>query len=145
VYFCGGDPAALREARRARALVATARELPTLREARVELDALTQSSTDESERYQPGELDPPPRRLVTTEGRNGGHYLEGELKGRWAAAPLPGPLADTYGAGDTFAAALAFALGVGKSTDEALAVAAESAAAAMTWPGAGTGGGRRSE
>ena len=144
VYFSGGDPAALREARRARALVATARELATLREAGVELDALTQSSTDESERYRPGDLDPPPRRVVTTEGWDGGHYVEGDLKGRWAAAPLPGPLADTYGAGDTFAAALAFALGVGKSTDDALDIAAKNAAAAMTRPGAGISRGRRS-
>jgi ribokinase len=145
VYFCGGDPAALREARRAGALVATAREPQKLREAGVGLDALTQSSTDESERYQPGDLDPPPRRVVTTEGRNGGHYLEGERTGRWLAAPLPGPLADTYGAGDSFAAALAFALGAGKPTEEALAFAAESAAEAMTVRGAGLNRGRRSE
>jgi ribokinase len=137
VYFCGGDPGALREARRARALVATARELPTLREAGVELDALVQSSTDASERYRPGDLDPPPRRVVTTEGRKGGHYTEADRTGRWEAAPLPGSLADTYGAGDSFAAALAFALGTGHSTDEALAVAASAAAAAMTTPGAG--------
>jgi ribokinase len=144
VYFCGGDPAALREARRARAPVATARELPTLRQAGVELDALTQSSTDESERYKAGDLDPAPRRVVTTEGRNGGHYVEGDLKGRWAAASLPAPLADTYGAGDSFAAALAFALGTDKPTEEALAFAAESAAAAMTIRGAGLSRGRRS-
>lgn len=135
VYLCGADPGAVREARRARALVATARELATLKEARVELDALVQSGSDESERYRPGDLDPPPRRVVTTEGRKGGHYVEGDRKGRWAAAPLPGPLADVYGAGDSFAAGLAFALGTGKSTDEALAVAAESAAHQMTNPG----------
>jgi ribokinase len=140
VYFCGGDPGAVGEARRARALVATARELPTLREAGVELDALIQSSTDVSERYSVGALDPPPRRVVTTEGRNGGHYAEGDRKGRWRAAPLPGPLADTYGAGDSFAAALAFALGIGKSTDEALEIAAEAAAYQMTNPGLRGGG-----
>jgi ribokinase len=138
VYFCGGDPAALRSARRARALVATARELATLQEAGVELDALVQSAKDPSERFQPGDLDPPPRRVVTTEGRRGGHYLENGRQGSWRGAPLPGPLADTYGAGDTFAAALAFALGSGRSTDEALALAAERAALAMTRRGVGT-------
>jgi ribokinase len=137
VYLCGGDPGAVREARRARALVATARELPTLREAGVELDALVQSSTDESERYRPGDLDPPPRVVVTTENREGGHYVEGDRKGRWQAAPLPGPLVDTYGAGDTFAGALAYALGVGRELDAALALAARAAAAAMTRSGAG--------
>jgi ribokinase len=137
VYLCGADPAAVREARRARVLVATARELSMLRESGVELDALVQSATDESERYQPGDLEPPPRRVVTTEGRQGGRYVEGDREGRWEAAPLPGPLADTYGAGDTFAAALALGLGAGRSTDDALAFAARAAAGAMTIPGAG--------
>lgn len=135
VYFCGGDPGALRLARRARVVVATARELPTLAQARVELDALVQSASDVSERYRPGDLDPPPRRVVTTEGRKGGQYVEGNRQGRWEAAPLPGPLIDVYGAGDSFAAGLAFALGTGKPTDEALAVAAQFAAHQMTNPG----------
>jgi ribokinase len=132
VYFCGGDAGALREARRARVLVATARELPTLAEAGVELDALVQSGDDESERYRPGELEPAPRLVATTEGQAGGRYVAGQRAGRWAATPLPGPLADTYGAGDSFAAGLAFALATGRSTDEALAFAAERAAVAMT-------------
>ena len=136
VYLCGGDPGAVREARRARALVATARELPTLREAGVELDVLIQSASDESERYQ-GDLDPPPRVVVTTEARKGGRYVAGDRTGRWEAAPLLGPLVDTYGAGDTFAAALAYGLGESFSIDDALALAAKSAAAAMTRRGAG--------
>ena len=77
--------------------------------------------------------------MVTTEGRRGGRYVEGDREGQWEAAPLPGPLADTYGAGDTFAAALALGLGAGRSTDDALAFAARAAAEAMTVPGAGTG------
>jgi ribokinase len=132
VYFCGGDASALREARRARVLVATARELPTLRDAGVELDALVQSGTDVSERYQPGDLEPTPRAVVTTEGRSGGHYATGGQEGRWEPAPLPGPLVDVYGAGDSFAAGLAFALGGGQSVEDAVTVAAQSAAAAMT-------------
>jgi ribokinase len=132
VYFCGGDAAALREARRARALVATARELATLKEGAVELDALVQSATDASERYRSGDLDPPPRLVVTTEGRKGGRYVSREHKGGWAAATLPGPLADAYGAGDCFAAGLAFALGAGESIERAVALAADSAAKQMT-------------
>jgi ribokinase len=136
VYFTGGDPDALKEARRARALVATARELTTLKDAGVQLDAVVHSGIDAGEPYQPGDLDPPPRLVVTTEGASGGSYLEGEREGRWAAAPLPGPLVDTYGAGDSFAAGLAYALGAGLPTEEALAVAARVAAEAMTAPGA---------
>ncbi|HXF98821.1 MAG TPA: PfkB family carbohydrate kinase, partial [Gaiellaceae bacterium] len=72
VYFCAGDVDALRRARRARVLVATARELPTLRRGAVELDALVGSAADEAERYRPGDLDPEPRLVVTTSGALGG-------------------------------------------------------------------------
>jgi ribokinase len=136
VYFTGGDPAALREARRATVLVATARELPTLKEAGVQLDALVQSSNDEAEQYRPGELDPAPLLVVTTDGRKGGRYVENDAPGTWEAAPLPGPVVDAYGAGDSFAAGLTFALGEGRSTQEALDFAARSGAQAMTRRGA---------
>ena len=53
-------------------LVATARELATLRQASVELDALVASGKDEAERYHPGDLDPEPRLVVTTSGALGG-------------------------------------------------------------------------
>jgi ribokinase len=135
-YFTGGDPAALREARRARVLVASARELPTLKEAAVELDVLIQSGSDAGERYRPGDLDPPPRMVVTTEGRGGGQFVAGDHEGRWGAAPLPGPPVDAYGAGDSFAAALALALGEGRAPDDALAFAARCAAYALTVRGA---------
>ena len=52
VYFTAGDAEAVRQARRARVLVATARELPTLHAAGVELDALVASGEDDAERYQ---------------------------------------------------------------------------------------------
>lgn len=138
VYFTGGDPAALREARRARVLVATARELPTLKEAGVQLDALVQSGEDKGEQYLPGELQPAPRLLVTTAGRKGGTFIgaTGDEGGTWEAAPLPGPIVDAYGAGDSFAAGLTFALGEGRPTKEALAFAARCGAEAMTRRGA---------
>jgi ribokinase len=135
VYFTAGDEAALGQARRAGVLVATARELGTLRSAGIQLDALVHSARDPAERYEPGQLDPPPRLVVSTEGSDGGRFVGDGKEGRWAPTPLPGPLADTYGAGDSFAAALAFALGAGRPTDEALDVAAEAAAYQLTQPG----------
>ena len=72
VYFTGGDAAALRAARVARSLVATARELPTLVEAEVQLDALVRSGRDPGETYEEGWLDPPPRIAVATEGPRAG-------------------------------------------------------------------------
>ncbi len=136
VYFTAGDPAALRAARKARVLVATARELPTLQEAHVELDALVHSGTDLAERYEPGQIEPPPKLVVTTMGREGGEFVAGERKGTFAAVELPGPLADAYGAGDSFAAGLAFGLAQSGSVEEALAVAARCGATAMTIRGA---------
>jgi ribokinase len=136
VYFTAGDPEALRAARRARVLVATARELPTLVEAGVQLDALVHSATDPGEAYEPGRIDPEPALVVSTRGREGGSFVAGLRSGTYAAAELPGPLVDAYGAGDSFAAGLAFALARGDETEEALAFAARCGAAAMTGRGA---------
>jgi ribokinase len=136
VYFTGGDAEAVRRAREARILVATARELATLQEAAVELDVLVRSADDESERYEPGDLEPAPKLVVATEGEEGGSY-EGELgSGRYEATPLPAPLADTYGAGDSFAAGLTYALARGDDVERALSFAAAQGAEAMTRRGA---------
>jgi ribokinase len=136
VYFCAGDADALRAARQARVLVATARELPTLIEAGVELDALVRSGLDPSEDYEPGLLEPEPRLIVSTLSREGGSFVAGAEQGRFAAADVPGPVVDAYGAGDSFAAGLAFALGRGDDPQTALAFASARGAAALTRRGA---------
>ena len=130
--FISGDADALVAARRARTLVATARELPTLRQAAVELDVLVGSGEDDGERYHAGELDPPPKLVVTTSGSLGGWTQPG---GPYRAAPLPGPVSDAYGCGDSFAAALTFALARGDEPAEAVALAARCGAAVMTGRG----------
>jgi ribokinase len=136
VYFTGGDVEAVRRARQARVLVATARELPTLRQAGIELDVLVRSAHDENERYERGDLEPVPKLVVATERDEGGSY-DGEAgSGRFEAVPIPGPLADTYGAGDSFAAGLTYAFARGDELDEALAFAAAQGAEAMTRRGA---------
>jgi len=117
-------------------LVATARELPTLVEAAVQLDAPVHSATDPGEAFDRGRIDPEPALVVATEGRKGGTFLSGGRSGTYAAAELPGPVADAYGAGDSFAAGLAFALARGDEAEEALAFAAKCGAAAMTGRGA---------
>jgi ribokinase len=133
VYFVSGDAAALNAARRARVVVATARELATLKDALVELDALVASGEDDSERYRPGELEPPPKLVVTTSGGLGGWAQPG---GPYRSEPIHGPIEDTYGAGDSFAAALAFGLADGLAQEEALALAARCGAEALTRRGA---------
>jgi ribokinase len=138
VYFCKGDAAAARQARRARVLVATARAAAVLREAQVRVDALVRSALDAGEGYAPGDLVPAPGVVIATEGRAGGSYETADgLRGRWPAAVAPDPIVDSYGAGDTFAAALAFALGARRALDEALRFAAERGALALGRRGAG--------
>jgi ribokinase len=132
VYFCAGDTDALLLARRARVLVATARELLTLRQGSVELDALVSSGKDDAELYHPGQIDPEPRLVVTTSGTLGGWAQPG---GPYSAAPLPPNPADAYGAGDCFAAGLAFALAAGLEALEALEFASRCGAGALAGPG----------
>jgi ribokinase len=136
VYFTAGDDDALRRARRARTLVATPRILPQLARAGVPLDALVGSGRDADERYRPGDLAPAPGVAVWTEGKAGGRYLTADGRaGRYEAAPVPGPVVDAYGCGDSFAAGLTFALGEGRSLDDALAFAARCGAACLTGRG----------
>jgi len=134
VYFTAGDAEAVRQARRARILVATARELQTLHAAGVELDALVASGEDEAERYQAGDLDPPPKLVVSTAGSLGGWAQPG---GPYKAAAPPGTYEDAYGAGDCFAAGLTYALAKGMDVPEALVFASERGALALTRRGAG--------
>ena len=136
VYFTGGDHEALRAARAARILVATARELPTLVEADVQLDALVRSGRDPGETYEEGWLNPPPRIAVATEGSEGGLVTGGGEVRRYAAAELPGPVSDMYGAGDSFAAGLTYGLAAGRSLQDTLDLAARCAALALTRRGA---------
>jgi ribokinase len=124
VFFVAGEREALRSARAARFLAATPREVPTLLEAAVPLDLLAGSATDPGERYEGG-LDVAV--VVLTEGARGG-TANGR---RFDAAPLAGPVVDTYGAGDTFAATLCFALARGDELEPALDEAAREAAAVL--------------
>jgi ribokinase len=133
VFFVGGDAAALRLARRARILSATSRVLDLLVQAGVELDAVIGSARDPAERYPSGVLDPPPRLVVRTDGGRGGTYeAVDRTRGSWTAEPLPGPLVDTYGSGDNFAAGLTYALAAGMSVEDAVEFAARCGAASAT-------------
>jgi ribokinase len=122
-FFVAGEPDALRSARRARFLAATVRELPTLQEADVELDLLVASANDPGERYD-GSLRV--RHVALTDGVHGG-TLDGD---RYTATPAP-RVVDTYGAGDSFAAALAFALARGDDPRTAAGLAARAGAAVI--------------
>jgi ribokinase len=135
-YFTAGDPGAVRTARAATVLVATVRALDALALAGARLDALVASARDHGERYEPNQIEPPPRLVARTAGAAGGSLeMADGRSSHWSAAPLPGPPVDAYGAGDSFAAGLTYGLAEGRSPGKALELAARCGAACMTGRG----------
>jgi ribokinase len=106
-------------------------------------DALVGSARDAAEAFVAGSLDHPPALIVRTEGLAGGSWdQDGEhrrWKSRvpWADGDDDGrpPAADDYGAGDSFAAALSYALAAGMPAAEAIAFAARCGAACASGRG----------
>jgi ribokinase len=141
VYVTAGDAEAIRKARAAEVLVVSTRHLGALVASGVRADAVVGSVRDPLERYGSGMLaHAPPDLVVLTEGAAGGRYeTAGGTSGRFEAEPLGGPIADTYGAGDSFHAGLTFGLGIGMDAEGAIALAARCGAAALTGRGP-TGG-----
>lgn len=136
VYFTGGDVGALRAARAARVLVATPRARETLKAGGVLLEALVHSRSDGGEQLVEGEIDPAPRLVVGTAGARGGNYAGAEgVTGTFEAAPLPGPMQDAYGCGDSFAAGLTFGLATDGDVAAAVELAARCGAACLTGRG----------
>jgi ribokinase len=127
-YFTGYDPATLRLARQARVLVVTARRFDALVASGVRADALVGSGRDRGERFDLSRLAEQPEHVIVTDGAHGGTGYE--------PAPVPGPVVDTYGAGDTFVGGVLFGLASGWPLDRTLAHAAGRAAEALTWRGA---------
>ncbi len=128
VYFTGQDPRTLRLSRAAPVLVVTARRFESLVASGVEADALVGSRTDPGEQFDLARLEAPPRHVIVTDGARGG-------TGYQAVAP-PGPVVDTYGAGDTFVSGVTYGLAAGWELPRTLRFAAQQAAECLTWRGA---------
>lgn len=136
VYLTAGDVEAVRLARRAKVLVATSRVMGLLGDADVALDAVVGSGRDPSERFDPEALSTPPRVVVRTNSSSGGSYETADGRsGTYDPVPAPGPVVDTYGAGDCFAAGLTFGLASGLDVEDAIALAGRCGA----WNVAGQG------
>ena len=130
VFVSATDAAGLRLARQAKVLTATPRlRLPVLQEASLPLDALIGSGLDPGEQLPPGCLEPPPRLQIATEGDAGGVLIPG---GRFNAEPLPAPMVESYGCGDSFAAGVTAGLAAGWSVNDAVALGARCGAACAT-------------
>ncbi len=136
VYLTASDAAGLRAARAARSLVATVRAREGLTAASVPIDMLVFSGNDPGETYTPGDLVPEPSDVACSEGEAGGVLTgsDGTIR-RWDAAPLPGPRVDSYGAGDSFAGGVTFALASGADPLAAVELGARCGAACMTGSG----------
>ena len=118
VYLTAADGDALRAARAARVLVASPRAGRVLAQEGVRLDALVYSDLDELETSFARSLDPRPSLLVATRGAEGGRYeMANGDSATWRPAPPPGRIADAYGSGDSFAAALTYGLAEGRDPD----------------------------
>jgi ribokinase len=139
VYVTAGDAAALRRARSARIVVVSSRHLAKLAGSGIQADVVVGSDRDPDEVYEPGILvHAPPGLVVLTQGAAGGRFESADGgEGRFEPAPLPGPIADAYGNGDSFHAGLTWALGAGMGVPEALAVAARCGARGGARPRAG--------
>ncbi len=127
VFFVAGDVAALRSARAARVPGGDAAR------ARDAARGRRPARPARRERHRPRRAlrrQPRRRSLLRHGGRAGG--VAGR---RYEPAPPPAPLEDTYGAGDSFAAALCFALARGDALPDALALAARAGAAVITGRG----------
>jgi ribokinase len=136
VFVTAGDAGAIRHARRARTLVATSRIPGLLAKAGVRLDAVIGSGSDPAEAFDPASLGERPDLVVRTSGSRGGWYETADgASGTYEPVQPPGPIVDTYGAGDSFMAGLTFALGSGLEIGAALALAARCGA----WVVAGRG------
>ena len=131
VFFVAGAEGVLERARAARLLGATTRSLPP--GPGVALDVAVGSANDESEAFAPGDLQPEPDLSVWTDGPKGGRWrTSGGHQGTYDAGAPPGPVADAYGAGDSFAAGTTFALGRGDPIEDALGLGARCGATVMT-------------
>jgi ribokinase len=134
-YVTAGDEGAIQAARQAGALVATTRIGDPLSRAGVQLDALVLSARDSGETAKAEDLEPKPRTVIRTEGPRGGTFETAHWRHRWEGSPLPGPLADAYGAGDSFAGGLTVGLAQRMRVADAVELGARCGAACATGRG----------
>ncbi|HWE25380.1 MAG TPA: PfkB family carbohydrate kinase [Myxococcales bacterium] len=130
-YFTGQDPETLRAARAARVLVVTARRRSSLVASGVRADVVVGSASDPREASSLADYPVAPAALVMTEGAAGGRIETTAGLRRFDAPPVAPARGGAYGAGDSFAGALTWYVGLGMSVDEACSRAAPHGAAVL--------------
>lgn len=130
-YFTGQDPSTLAAAREARLLVVTARRSEALARSGVRADIVIGSRKDPREASTRADYAVPPAALVMTEGAPGGYVETASGIARFKSVPVE-RVVGSYGAGDTFAAAVAWYAGRGFSVIDACHRAAAHASAVLS-------------
>ncbi|MGH2693370.1 MAG: PfkB family carbohydrate kinase [Actinomycetota bacterium] len=134
VLLVAAGPGAVDACCKTRVVLTTARWLPRVREGSRRVDAAVGSAADAAEA-----LDFDPLECsdleVWTEGAAGGRWRTREAEGRFAPAGVPGPIADTYGCGDSFLGGFTFGFAAGMTVDGALALGARCGATCLTGVG----------
>lgn len=134
VYFVSGDVHSLKYARHSKILISTARIAPLLNLGNIQLDVLLTSEKDTGEKYNPGDITPEPKLVITTQGKYGGYINNGT---QYPAEIIPQEnIVDFYGCGDSFAAGVTYGLASNKDINNALAVGAHAGASAAKRRGA---------
>ncbi len=105
-YFTGQDPKTLEFAREAKFLAVTARRREAIAASGVRADLIIGSSNDPRESSTLADYAVPPRFLVMTDGARGGRVETASGVEHFNATHLTSPPVGSYGAGDSFAAAL---------------------------------------
>lgn len=131
VFFTGQDADILRAARAARVLVVTARRRAVLDRAGVRADVVVGSASDPRETSTLADYRVAPDALVMTAGAAGGRIETRDGITRFPAAPPPAVRRASYGAGDSFAAALTWYVACGLSVADACRHAAVHGAAVL--------------
>ena len=129
-FITAVDSDALNHCRGPKVMVASPR-LGTnkFKEKNIKLDALIGSALDPYERMEFQKIYPTPKIRIATKGSLGGEVWPG---GRFDAAELDLPVVDSYGCGDTFAAAVTTGLSAGWSTQQAISLGAQCGAQCAT-------------
>ena len=136
VYVTAGDPGALREGAERSGARRNESDRGPARQSRPVSRRRGRKRRRSCGGLRPRCLRGTPHLVVRTRSVQGGRYETSDGRaGSYEAVTTPGPVIDTYGAGDSFAAGLTFALGAGMEIEEALAIAARCGA----WCAAGRG------
>tara|TARA_Y100001968_G_scaffold315814_1_gene342849 strand:- start:3400 stop:4251 length:852 start_codon:yes stop_codon:yes gene_type:complete len=122
VFITATDSQSIKFCRKAKVLTATPRlGVENLKESNIQIDVLIGSGLDPDEQIDLKELSIKPKTIIYTEGKLGGRILPG---GRYTAIKSKEPLIDSYGCGDSFAAAVTTGLAANWSLNEAISIGA---------------------